>query len=197
MPAVPGSIRRNSVGPNARPRSRASCQPSAISARTVTIRTGRVQGRTAGRGTVDDEHAGEHRQQDQRLDPRALDRPGAQLTRQADLAPGVTVGVEELPHVLGCSCVRGVSMQQSLSFTAGVTGPHAAQTPGEAAAQKSASWRRERASPAGGRPGAAPNGRSPRRSESSRASEGRRHVLAPALAQQRPRRAQPVRPSGR
>jgi hypothetical protein len=40
VPAVPGSMRRNSVGPIARPTSRANCQPSAISTRNVTIRTG-------------------------------------------------------------------------------------------------------------------------------------------------------------
>jgi hypothetical protein len=40
VPAVPGSMRRNSVGPKARPTSRANCQPSEISARNVMIRIG-------------------------------------------------------------------------------------------------------------------------------------------------------------
>ena len=40
MPAVPGSSRRNSVGPSARPTSRANCQPRTISTTVVAIRTG-------------------------------------------------------------------------------------------------------------------------------------------------------------
>ncbi len=40
VPAVPGSIRRKSTGPSARPTSRANCHPREISARKVAIRTG-------------------------------------------------------------------------------------------------------------------------------------------------------------
>ena len=48
---------------------------------------------------VDDEDADQHRQEHERLDPRALDRAAAQLPREADVAPGVAVRGEELPHV--------------------------------------------------------------------------------------------------
>ena len=40
VPAVPGSMRRNSVGPSSLPTSRARAQPSMISATTVAARTG-------------------------------------------------------------------------------------------------------------------------------------------------------------
>ena len=49
---------------------------------------------------VDDEDADQHRQEHERLDPRALDRAAAQLPREADVAPGVAVRGEELPHVV-------------------------------------------------------------------------------------------------
>ena len=108
MPAVAGSSRRKSVGPAARPRSRANCQPSATSATTVAIRTGSSTPNDRRAVGVEDQDAGDHRQQHERLDPRALDGAGAQLAREADLAPRVAAGVEQVLHrLLG---VRGTGV---------------------------------------------------------------------------------------
>ena len=50
VPAVPGSSRRNSVGPSERPTSRANCQPRATSTTVVAICTGVSTRRRARRG---------------------------------------------------------------------------------------------------------------------------------------------------
>ena len=52
---------------------------------------------------VDDQDPDEQRDQDDGLDARALDRAPAELPREAGLAPGVALGVEELLH----ASVRG------------------------------------------------------------------------------------------
>ena len=50
---------------------------------------------------VDEEDAGEGREQDDELEAGTLDRAGADLTGQADLAPVVALGVHEVLHTGG------------------------------------------------------------------------------------------------
>ena len=76
MPAVAGSSRRKSAGPSARPTSRAIC-PAEDDERDDR---GDPHRHVAARSkhlialVVEDQHAGEQRQQHEHLDPRALHR---------------------------------------------------------------------------------------------------------------------------
>ena len=84
VPAVPGSIRRNSAGPRTRPRSRARPKPSSSSATAAPSADRRVEAeQLLAEDVQHDRRAGEQQRGSKHLDPRALDRARAQLAGEA------------------------------------------------------------------------------------------------------------------
>ena len=113
VPAVAGSIRRKNVGAAARPMSRATAQPRASSASTVTSRIGVVYSATKWRPRIEsrlvvgDEDRDQQRQQDRDLTLSAPNRPLGDVDGQADLLPRFAAGLEHPLEVVSVGSESG------------------------------------------------------------------------------------------
>ena len=122
VPAVPGSRRLNSHGPSARPTARAKCQPSATRTTAVAIRTAVSHSRPEQllAAAVDEQHAREQREQDQRLDPRSAHRAPREPAGEGGLAPRARAGMDELLQLCAVSShVRRATAPGSARIAAG------------------------------------------------------------------------------